>query len=639
MIPREGSGQTRTLLFDSSDDFVPHEKNTVRAEPDGGISEDSEARYYLRNQGTASLLVGGVTQGYRPTVMRTMGQPVFSTWIFFTQLLYNSCEPLSGLFVWATQGKRAAVNFGLLPSATKETAVGLLHHFDPVIMSITMWLYLSHREEFERGRITYQELLLWPMICILVQKVMVAYKYAMLTAEEFQSFAEAPVEVADHWNKNLQLLTGWLPLPDDILFSEIQIASYRAGLSIRDKEFIHEINDEESLRSWAALQALVEEGTAGLNDKVLQSTRKCDVVQKAQLHHAKSFGSRRIAVVDLLAQLVRVARDGAYVVQVKHLFLSTIFLALIPPVRRILELFSTSELSWDKPCASFLMACVEALKIGVGGGSPPVLTAYLLALYLVLKYNTVVTMFMAAGAAHYHRTYLLTMFLAQLARPVRETRPNLPQLQMETAASEENLENLLHCFEIAVQLGPRYRARLDTYVATVGITSGFGLVYQYILLGVALEQAASGDNTMLRDLQTLALVTCINSAICFGLILAMIMAAAEANDTFSLFGRNLVGRRWRRFHNKVKRSFVHCQPPSEEELDDAKGELATQDSPDAFELAVERVNCLAATSQVRIVGFGASNDLAYGIAGTVYPMMALMLGKLYFPSLTASASI
>merc|ERR1740117_1546154 len=62
-----------------------------------------------------------------------------------------------------------------------------------------------------------------------------------------------------------------------------------------------------------------------------------------------------------------------------------------------------------------------------------------------------------------------------LARPVAETHPNMPHLQLRGPHARCNARALVSCVDIIVHFGERYALRVEVYVATGLATSLCGL--------------------------------------------------------------------------------------------------------------------------------------------------------------------
>eukprot|EP00971_Amphidinium_carterae_P132397 2622444-Amphidinium_carterae.1 len=74
----------------------------------------------------------------------------------------------------ASFGCHKATVMGLVPGSSCNIFIEL-HHWDPVMACLSVGLYIAYRPSFDEGSVLMQEVVLWPLICMFVQKIMVAY--------------------------------------------------------------------------------------------------------------------------------------------------------------------------------------------------------------------------------------------------------------------------------------------------------------------------------------------------------------------------------------------------------------------------------------------------------------------------------
>ena len=94
-------------------------------------------------------------------------------------------------------------------------------------------IYLVWQKRFERSNVSSDEIFFIPIVMMAARLVAIAIKYATLTPVELKRFmdAEDPADATKYMNQ-MQLLSGFLLLRDDVMERELQTAAERHGLDL-----------------------------------------------------------------------------------------------------------------------------------------------------------------------------------------------------------------------------------------------------------------------------------------------------------------------------------------------------------------------------------------------------------------------
>jgi len=206
------------------------------------------------------------------------------------------------------------------------------------------------------------------------------------------------------------------------------------------------------------------------------------------------------------------------------------------------------------------------------------------------------------------------------------TEPWMPQLQLEGKHAEENVMSLVLCFELALRFGRRVKNRLSVYISLVFLVSLALLVFVYIRAGDSTVRAGAAT----ADLQVVSIVVIYGACIFVFLLMSMIVAGAQSNSAFSQLNQYLNSRRWRRF---VSHELGIESEQVDKDEGDTANELGSSGLDTAFALAAAKITALEEVDFVDVAGFKATGDLVNGLAWTICPMVAVIIGKLFFPSL------
>lgn len=243
---------------------------------------------------------------------------------------------------------------------------------------------------------------------------------------------------------------------------------------------------------------------------------------------------------------------------------------------------------------------------------PCITLCIFVAAFINLKYIVLILRFMSVGCSHFLRTQMLASWLSILARPVAETHPNIPQLQLRGHHACGNARALVCCVDIVVHFGERYALRVETYVATGLATSLCGLAG--VLLKV-LACTTGGEGLILMRWVTVSVVWLI--CISTGMALNMIFHGAGANEAFGQLVGHLTNARWR------------CRAGiGQTESDVSEGPALGE----VLGLAADSVAGLTVTEPVKFAGVKATKDLAYSLFSVVSTAVGFVLSKVLLTS-------
>lgn len=490
------------------------------------------------------------------------------------------------------------------------------------LMLVIAAVYVGARERFVSQNMGLSEVCV-PYMLVLVQRAMVSLKYAMLTRCEYAAYVAAPQEVASRWNKGLQLLSGWLPLCDELMAAEIDRATKLVNGSFRDCEFTHEMRTEEDARSRLLWQLITTK----------RSRRSC-MFFDTDAYYFFDDGELAVPIRDMMHEMgptsassephtvqvsaraaleafLRIAADMAMFGGYRVLKMDAL---VLPPMFMFHLARFTMELQLSGSVTSGLRAafCVDSPLVAVCG-------------FLCLCVNAVfyksTFMFMRMVVVHYQRLDILLNALSNLARPVAATHPNLPHLRLDGACGERNVKAILLTFEVALHFGERYKKRLDSYAATIFGSSMLGLFF--VLIQVAIQGTAHGaekaeEKAEEEELQEelgyrttwyigpfvcIVLYVIVFNTVC---VCSLCFHAANANRSFGRLANNIMDARWR------------CL------LADSEGNHPRDE---VLACAVERVARIEETEPIEFAGMVATRDLGMSVISLVTTAVAYILSR------------
>lgn len=579
---------------------------------------------------------------HSPVLMRSVGTVVFDVGVFVYETIVHMLEPLSTLAYFFTYGVEKSQNqmFTLIPRPSNGF-FGALSAYDPLLVMINIALFCCYSERFDDCFVGVMEVVGTPFIFLAAQKLMIGFKYAMLTPAEYKLFHEAPTAVAARWNQLLQLLSGWLPLPDVLLYEELDIASVAIGIDVATCEFVHKVFDRTSDRAWSVWTVFLTPDQ--FDADLLQQGFVCDRIRATCISkesEAIHKATHRVPAKQLLAILLRLCTNGAFKLPPLAITLIAAFPTFLPSLYRVV-----GEAHLD-PDNSITSRVITRLLAAIGGGDLVVAYCVIATFYITFKFVMVCTLFVAGGVTHFHRNAMLINALAQLARPVIATHPNMPRVQLEGEHAAENLISLMVCLDIALRYGVRYKNRVEAYVGTVWMGN---LVVLFGLYATVLyrnkHHIEVNDNISHFELSALIILYCVS--VCMLFVVKMILAGAMGNNAFGILAHNLNSRRWRRyclrrqpnvkessgntFHAKDDDPSMHPQDWSRDARASPPVPGTTDEEEDGavFSLALERISTLAEVEAVSISGFKATTDLANAMTWFIAPLVLMLLGNVF----------
>jgi len=551
-----------------------------------------------------------------PVLTRTARSDVFHLPVFLRQSLIQISAPWSTIYMYLFgHGKQAGHH--AIHICPKGFIVGA-QSMENLILTLNWLLYFVLYDTFSQSMVGGFEIFVFPTCTVLVQRLMIGFKYATLTEEEYHLFKSAPPDVADRWNRNLQLLSGYYPLPDDLLDAELDLSGTLTGVDVSEFNFIHELYDASSCEVWDVWQAqglTNADATTPLGNRLQPVQSRTPVDTKAV---------KKIPLRGVMRKLLMFARREGLRVNMRACSIAGLCAGLIPWFARLIWKGEVADCDFT---AVGLLDCIRLhLWIALGYGSPVVLYATLVGFWITTKFFTLVTAFVAASLSHYIRMHIMMSSITCFARPIMRTEPWMPQLQLEGKHAEENVMSLVLCFELALRFGRRVKNRLSVYISLVFLVSLALLVFVYIRAGDSTVRAGAAT----ADLQVVSIVVIYGACIFVFLLMSMIVAGAQSNSAFSQLNQYLNSRRWRRF---VSHELGIESEQVDKDEGDTANELGSSGLDTAFALAAAKITALEEVDFVDVAGFKATGDLVNGLAWTICPMVAVIIGKLFFPSL------
>lgn len=131
-------------------------------------------------------------------------------------------------------------------------------------------------------------------------------KYATLTLAEYRRFMDADLVKAKHYNEQMQLISGFFKLRDDVVDGELRTAARRLGLALEDLTFSRRVEAATD----AAANDHVWESLVGTRGRTFENVFKafCDLATRAVpyafvLGASTAFGAA-IAAMPLVLRVV-----------------------------------------------------------------------------------------------------------------------------------------------------------------------------------------------------------------------------------------------------------------------------------------------------------------------------------------------
>lgn len=522
--------------------------------------------------------------GLPEVLMKETTAECFNIPVFREQLLLHLLSPFCIPF-YLLMGKRALLsNTQTWPC---PNLVSLYWTTVPLIVYANAMLFVLFYDEFERNDIGIAEIVIVPCLAMFTHRSMIVLKYSGLSPEEYALWLSAPRQIAAKWSKQMQLISTWLPVPDEILVAEIDKACKYQGADLHEIFFEHDVQDVSSWRCWQVWEQMLE---GHCTNSELKSSSLCPNLTRVLSRETSvsfSRGLRRISAHQLLYTLYR--RTADEVVEGQRFIsvgLFALFPAIFPIAWRCVK--CTSELGDEVDAGDILAA-------GFGRHSYVVSYCVAQAAFIAYSHGAVSSVFAVIAIIHYRRMQMVMDSVQQLARRLPCLYPNLPQVQLSGPTAEANVRAVLACFETVLRMGSRYQHRADSYIGALATAStmGLGLVLIGVILG-AHSQLNAG--------------TCVCLVIISGVTVAihqMILYGRLANENFGKLSSNFCRARWR---NSVT----------------GDSEVGDQ----VMSLAMERLALLAETEPVTVACLIPTADLGYSIVSLVSTFVLYILGKL-----------
>lgn len=537
-------------------------------------------------------------------LMTTVTLPAFNSRVWAHQFFLHVFEPLATPFVIMHLGWDRAQSQELIPQLNLLCKRGLfltLLNFYPLMWLLNCVLYYCFSDRFDELNIGTSEVLGVPLCCLLAHKAMIALKYAMLTPSEYDRFIDAEPAQSRVWNWQLQLLSGWQPLPDDVLDNELTIASSRAGVNIDLAAFKHSSFDNDSHG-----QALVWDGLLN-TQKVWRTRSLAEETYGARSKPVASYHdvSTTMPVRKVLAKFFRFSVSEAILVPSPLDFIIPGLVVSLPAVVRLIS-------KWQDGAPA-----LEILQAPVGASDSIVCYCMVTSLWFTTFFFRVTFLLLSSGNAHYYRTFLIRSWLTRLCRPVAHAYPNFPFLQIvprpgvPVDVCSDNVKALVTCLDIISRFGTRYAQRLEAYVSTAVLITVVGL--GSVVVNVSIMNDISWEDKVLY-VGTLSTVSLI-----FTMCYLMCIAGAEANNQMELLVARLADARYQVFSFKYDRT----------EQTDAAFEAYAE----LLEFAIDKISALSVSEPVVFFGRNATAERGYTMISIVATVVSYTLTNLFSSAL------
>ncbi|CAE7765104.1 unnamed protein product [Symbiodinium pilosum] len=518
-------------------------------------------------------------------LMNQTTQECFNAPVFREQLLLHLSTPLCVPLYLIAGRTRLLANTQTWPCTGVTSCYWAIL---PLFVYANAVLFVLYHDEFVENRIGIAEVVIVPCLAMFTHRSMIALKYSGLSPEEYKLWLGAPRQIAAKWSKQMQLISTWLPVPEEILSTEIEKASKYQGADLKEIFFEHDVQDVQSWRGWQVWEGML---AGHCTNAELKSSALCPRLTRVLSRETSvnfSPGVRRVSAYQVLHTLYRRAVDE---VLNGRKFISVGVFALFPALFPVVWRGVTCYREMGEEVT------VRDMFVAGFGHNPMVIYCVAQAVFIAYAHGSVSSIFAVIGILHYRRMQMVMESVQQLTRRLPCLYPNLPQVQLSGPSAEANVRAVLACFETILRMGSRYQRRADSYIATLALASavGLGLVLVGVIVGVHSQLNAG---------------TCVCLVIISGVTAAvhqMILWGRLANENFGKLSSNLCRARWR---NSA------CGCP------DAEG------AEQVMSLAMERLALLAETEPVTVACLIPTADLGYSVVSLVSTFVLYILGKL-----------
>lgn len=430
----------------------------------------------------------------------------FNFRLFVQMFLIHVFFPLSGVVVWLAWGKQAAVNLHMLPRCS---ALVLFHSYLMPLLLISLNLsLLSPEYDVEKGGPYRLEIALANSLYVL-RAAVIAFKYGWVSEGEWANFKHASTPAALRFQRDLQLLSGWLYPSARTLHRELNDSAtrLRVPLSLMKMEFQNNADARKRMH------------------KLLAAVPERDVVRLGY-----NVGRHSVDVLYLGTALVRAA-------SVNQPASSTSDEASAKMVKRM------NQIGW------FVAGAQSALPfLNRSSGEVDFLTTENTVMSVISflvrgYYYMILYSFLLCAVYDYHRRYIVFHKMTKLIVP-------WPRRKAATAAAGKQSAAMAFTWDMPLldigrpkvalswyrlrlvlqDFGLRYHYRLQAY-ATLGV------VVMVALVASAFTAALNEDSLSAFQQGELALLlrtTMFNIVVVFGIVIVIIVFGDWANEETNL---------------------------------------------------------------------------------------------------------
>jgi len=174
--------------------------------------------------------------------------PRFDAKMFCLQVVVHLFWPLSNVFYpwWRFPNglRNQQLVFFRLRSPSVGSFFGFLIQIGPLICWGLLAVFFAYPANFSRSTVTVDEIFYIPMLMMTARIVAIGVKYATLSKCELERFMSASRDKAIEYTNQMQLLSGFFFLRDDVIDRELRTAAEKLGLRLEHLRFENEVDDD-----------------------------------------------------------------------------------------------------------------------------------------------------------------------------------------------------------------------------------------------------------------------------------------------------------------------------------------------------------------------------------------------------------
>ena len=203
--------------------------------------------------------------------------PGFSVPVFLRQVVQHLTFPVGLLWYPHREFPHGMRNQHLRPTTMlRDERLFFFVTVSPFLCWVIFALFFLFRDRFEDSRVGFDEIFFVPMVMLTARIIAIGVKYATMstpasvvreasvrdrarrrTKKEHRKYMTVDYATASHYALQLQLLTGFISLRDDVIDTELRLAAARLGLRLGEMRFSSvDDGDDENARVWDDLMRI-----------------------------------------------------------------------------------------------------------------------------------------------------------------------------------------------------------------------------------------------------------------------------------------------------------------------------------------------------------------------------------------------